>query len=76
MDEAIPLSESLIRANVRGYVCITGVHGVVEAQLTQANDHLRSVVQPYLAPLTCAHDAGKDSPLCDFLNGQQRFITH
>jgi len=32
MDDAVRLSDSLIRQNGRGYVCVTGVHGVIEAQ--------------------------------------------
>lgn len=32
MDSAIRLSDSLIRNRERGYVCVTGVHGVMEAQ--------------------------------------------
>ncbi len=36
MDDAIRLSDSLIRADGRGYVCVTGVHGVIEAQSDQA----------------------------------------
>jgi N-acetylglucosaminyldiphosphoundecaprenol N-acetyl-beta-D-mannosaminyltransferase len=36
MDDAILLSDSLIRTNGRGYVCVTGVHGVIEAQSDEA----------------------------------------
>jgi N-acetylglucosaminyldiphosphoundecaprenol N-acetyl-beta-D-mannosaminyltransferase len=36
MEDAIRLSDSLIRENGRGYVCVTGVHGVMEAQADQA----------------------------------------
>jgi len=36
MEDAIRLSDSLIRKNGRGYVCATGVHGVMEAQADQA----------------------------------------
>ena len=32
MDDAIRLSDSLISQNGRGYVCVTGIHGVIEAQ--------------------------------------------
>lgn len=36
MDDAIRLSDSLIRSKGRGYVCVTGVHGVIESQSDQA----------------------------------------
>ena len=32
MDEAVELSDSLLRENGRGYICVTGVHGIIEAQ--------------------------------------------
>lgn len=32
MDEAVRLSDCHIRAGGRGYICVTGVHGVMEAQ--------------------------------------------
>lgn len=32
MDTAIALSDRLLRSEKRGYVCVTGVHGVMEAQ--------------------------------------------
>jgi N-acetylglucosaminyldiphosphoundecaprenol N-acetyl-beta-D-mannosaminyltransferase len=32
MDDAIRFSDSLIRTNGKGYICVTGVHGVIEAQ--------------------------------------------
>ena len=32
MQDAVKLSDSLISQNGRGYVCVTGVHGVTEAQ--------------------------------------------
>jgi N-acetylglucosaminyldiphosphoundecaprenol N-acetyl-beta-D-mannosaminyltransferase len=32
MEEAVELSDCFLRENQRGYVCITGVHGVIEAQ--------------------------------------------
>ena len=32
MEAAVRLSDALIRANGRGYVCVTGVHGVMVAQ--------------------------------------------
>ena len=32
MDQAIRLSDSLIRSNGQGYVCVTDVHGIVEAK--------------------------------------------
>jgi N-acetylglucosaminyldiphosphoundecaprenol N-acetyl-beta-D-mannosaminyltransferase len=32
MDEAVEFSDCLIRENRRGYICVTGVHGVIEAQ--------------------------------------------
>lgn len=32
MDDAICVSDSLIKAGGKGYVCVTGVHGVIEAQ--------------------------------------------
>ncbi len=32
MDDAVRLSDELIRADGRGYVCVTDVHGVIEAQ--------------------------------------------
>lgn len=32
MGDAIQLSDELIQSNGRGYVCVTGVHGVIEAQ--------------------------------------------
>jgi len=32
MDDAIRLSESVIRSRDRGYVCVTDVHGIIEAQ--------------------------------------------
>jgi N-acetylglucosaminyldiphosphoundecaprenol N-acetyl-beta-D-mannosaminyltransferase len=41
MEDAIRLSDSLIRTNGRAYVCVTGVHGVMEAQSDQA---LRSIL--------------------------------
>jgi N-acetylglucosaminyldiphosphoundecaprenol N-acetyl-beta-D-mannosaminyltransferase len=36
MEDAIRLSDSLIRINGRGYVCATGVHGIMEAQADRA----------------------------------------
>lgn len=36
MDDALLLSDRLIRSNGKGYVCITGVHGVIEAQSDDA----------------------------------------
>ena len=36
MDDAILLSDRLIRLNGKGYVCVTGVHGVIEAQSDEA----------------------------------------
>jgi N-acetylglucosaminyldiphosphoundecaprenol N-acetyl-beta-D-mannosaminyltransferase len=36
MQDAIMLSDSLIRENRKGYVCVTGVHGVIEAQSDEA----------------------------------------
>jgi len=36
MKEAIRLSDSLIQENGKGYVCVTGVHGVIEAQADMA----------------------------------------
>lgn len=41
MGDAIRLSDSLVRTNGRGYVCVTGVHGVMEARSDQA---LRSIL--------------------------------
>ena len=32
MDDAIRLSDSLIRTNGQGYVCVTDVHGIIEAK--------------------------------------------
>ena len=32
MTDAIALSESLIRSGGKGYVCVTDVHGIIEAQ--------------------------------------------
>lgn len=32
MEEAVEFSDCLIRENRRGYICVTGVHGVIEAQ--------------------------------------------
>jgi N-acetylglucosaminyldiphosphoundecaprenol N-acetyl-beta-D-mannosaminyltransferase len=32
MDEAVQLSDRLLQENGRGYICVTGVHGVIEAQ--------------------------------------------
>jgi N-acetylglucosaminyldiphosphoundecaprenol N-acetyl-beta-D-mannosaminyltransferase len=32
MQEAVSFSDALINENRRGYVCVTGVHGVIEAQ--------------------------------------------
>jgi N-acetylglucosaminyldiphosphoundecaprenol N-acetyl-beta-D-mannosaminyltransferase len=32
LDEAVRLSDLLIRSKERGYICVTGVHGVTEAQ--------------------------------------------
>jgi N-acetylglucosaminyldiphosphoundecaprenol N-acetyl-beta-D-mannosaminyltransferase len=32
MDDAIRLSESVIRSRDKGYVCVTDVHGIIEAQ--------------------------------------------
>jgi len=42
MDDAIRFSDSLIRANGRGYVCVTGVHGVIEAQGDQAFRYIQN----------------------------------
>ena len=36
MQDAIMLSDSLIREGRKGYVCVTGVHGVIEAQSDEA----------------------------------------
>lgn len=36
MEDAIRLSDSLIRKSRKGYVCVTGVHGVIEAQSDKA----------------------------------------
>jgi N-acetylglucosaminyldiphosphoundecaprenol N-acetyl-beta-D-mannosaminyltransferase len=36
MQDAIMLSDSLIRDSRKGYVCVTGVHGVIEAQSDEA----------------------------------------
>src|ERR1035438_8220448 len=41
MEDAVRLSDSLVRTNGRGYVCVTGVHGVMEARSDQA---LRSIL--------------------------------
>lgn len=41
MDRALNLSEDWIRTGKSAYVCMTGVHGVMEAQ---SNAHLRSVL--------------------------------
>jgi N-acetylglucosaminyldiphosphoundecaprenol N-acetyl-beta-D-mannosaminyltransferase len=32
MEAAIQLSDSMVRSRQRGYICVTGVHGVMEAQ--------------------------------------------
>lgn len=32
MDDALRMSDALIRSNGRGYVCVTDVHGIIEAQ--------------------------------------------
>jgi N-acetylglucosaminyldiphosphoundecaprenol N-acetyl-beta-D-mannosaminyltransferase len=32
MDDAVKLSESMIRSHNKGYVCVTDVHGIIEAQ--------------------------------------------
>lgn len=36
MQDAVRLSDSLIRKSGKGYVCVTGVHGVIEAQTDKA----------------------------------------
>lgn len=41
MDDALRMSDELIRADGRGYVCVTGVHGVIEAQ---DDDEFRSIL--------------------------------
>lgn len=41
MEEAIQLSDSLIQKCGKGYVCVTGVHGVMEAQ---ADNALRKIL--------------------------------
>ena len=32
MESAVKFSDSLIRSNGQGYICVTGVHGIIEAQ--------------------------------------------
>jgi N-acetylglucosaminyldiphosphoundecaprenol N-acetyl-beta-D-mannosaminyltransferase len=45
MDRSINLSESWIATGKSAYICMTGVHGVMEAQ---SNEHLRSVLNEAL----------------------------
>ncbi len=36
MQDALGLSERLLREHGKGYVCVTGVHGIMEAQRDDA----------------------------------------
>jgi len=41
MEEAVLSTDELLQSDLRGYVCVTGVHGVVEAQ---SDDEFRSIL--------------------------------
>src|ERR1035441_10450026 len=41
MADALRLSERLLREHGKGYVCLTGVHGIMEAQ---RDDNLRAIL--------------------------------
>lgn len=41
MDAAVEVSQALLDSNGQGYVCVTGVHGIIEAQ---DDEHFRSIL--------------------------------